>query len=172
MDVNPLSSKGISGQSSMMEYLLLSFFVLATIIVMIFFLTGWQFSQFNLENQKIQNTRVINLQDSFINSQIFVNENSVFDDAKLTSIQSFHYEACEDLAAIFGSDWYIEIQVLNPFDDCSGLCSASTYPCCGRWEICTDDSRTSVNRNLPVNVYRKSTEKTELAVLKVGVFTD
>jgi hypothetical protein len=157
-------------QSSIMEYLLLSLFILLVIIALVFFLTWWQSSQFGLEQQQLKNERIIVLMDRFINSPMFVKENSVFDDSRLMSVQSFRQEACTDLQKMFGADWFIEIEVLNSRPGCAGPCDASTYPCCGSWVICPQNKK-NVSMVLPVNVYRKAEDRTDLGLLRVGVYS-
>ena len=156
-------------QSSIMEYLLLSLFILLVIIALIFFLTWWQSSQFGLEQQQQKNERINVLMERFINSPLFVRENSVFDDSRLMAVQSFRQEACTGLQGLFGSEWFIEIEVLNPRPGCAGPCDASSYPCCGSWVICPQNIR-NVSRVLPVNVYRRAEDRTDLGLLRVGVY--
>jgi hypothetical protein len=157
-------------QTSIMEYLLLSFFILMVIIALIFFLSWWQASQFNLEQQGQIHQRVEVLLYRFINSPLFVKENSVFDDSKLLAIQSYSQNICKELTTLFGSDWFLEIEVLNPRPGCAGPCDAVNYPCCGSWTICPQGKR-NITRVLPVNVYRKIEDRTDLGVLRVGVYS-
>jgi len=167
--------KGIKGQSSIMEYLLLSLFILMVIIALIFFLTFWQTSTWSMEKQNLKTQRLDTLLNRFINSPLFVRENSVFDDSKLMAIRSLETRgACEDLEGLFGSDWFIEIEVLTPRTGCTGPCESAVmhYPCCGSWEICGQGSRPNTTRALPVNVYRKAEGRNDLAVLTVGVYND
>ena len=154
----------------MMEYLLMSLFILIVIIALIFFLTWWQSSQLGMEQQNQRNERVNALMTMFINSPLLVRENSVFDDSKLMAAQSLRQEACTDLEPLFGSDWFIEVEILNPRPGCAGPCDASSYPCCGSWNLCSQDLR-NVSMVLPVNVYRKYEDRTDLALLKVGVYS-
>jgi hypothetical protein len=157
-------------QSSIMEYLLLSFFILMVIIALIFFLTFWQSSQLSLEQQNLKSQRLDTLLNRFINSPLFVMENSVFDDSKLMAIQSLENKgACQDLEALFGSDWSIRVEVLTPRPGCAGPCTASSYPCCGSWEICTRGER-NITKVLPVNVYRKSEDRNDLGLMTVSIY--
>ena len=168
--------KGIKGQSSIMEYLLLSFFILMVIIALIFFLTFWQSSTWSLEKQNLKIQRLDTLLNRFINSPLFVRENSVFDDSKLMAIKSLESQgACEDLEGLFGSDWFLEIEVLTPRQGCAGPCESAVtdYPCCGSWVIiCGQGSKLNTTRALPVNVYRKAEDRNDLAVLTVGVYNE
>ncbi len=155
-----------------MEYLLLSFFVLVVIIAMIFFLSWWQFSQLGMEQKSIKNQRGTVLMDRFINSPIFTRENSVFDDSKLRAVQSFGQDACTDLWDIFGSEWFMEVEVLNPRPGCEGPCDSASYPCCASWDIvCGNSGDRNVSMVLPVNVYRKAEDRTDLGLLRTGVYS-
>lgn len=159
-------------QSSIMEYLLLSFFILMVIIALIFFLTFWQSSSLNLEKQNLKIQRLDTLLNRFINSPLFVKENSVFDDSKLMAIQSLGGQgACKDLEGLFGSNWFLKVEVLNPRPGCAGPCTASSHPCCDTWEICGRGGN-NVTRVLPANVYRKAENRNDLAVMTVGVYND
>ncbi len=161
----------MKAQSSIMEYLLLSVFILLMIMSLIFFLAWWQSSQFGLEQKKLKDQRVDVLMNRFINSPLFVTENSVFDDSKLQAIQSLRQDACQDLESMFGGDWFITIEVLNQHPgENIGECTASNYPDCGYWEMCGQGER-NVSRVLPVNVYRKAEDRNDLALLTVGVYS-
>ena len=140
------------------------------IIAIIFFLSWWQFSQFAMEQQDIKNQRIDVLMQRLIGSPLLVKENSVFDDSKLMAIDSFHSDACTDMKDIFGEDWFIEIEVLTPNPGCEGDCDSLNYPCCGHWEICGQGER-NVSRVLPVNVYRRVDGRTDLGLLRVGVYS-
>lgn len=170
-------ARGMKGQSSIMEYLLMSFFTLMVIIVLIFFLMWFQFNQYSMEQQKINLEKSDVLINRLVSSPLFVKENSVFDDARLMAIGSLGTGLCHDLERLFGSNWFLEIDILNPRPGCGGECTASSYPCCGYWEICpppyTDAELEGMEMNrrvLPVNVYRKAEDRTDLAVLRVGVY--
>jgi hypothetical protein len=154
----------------MMEYLLLSLFILLIIIVMVFFLSWWQFSQFGMEQQRMKNQRTEVLASRFINSPLFVTDNSVFDDSRLMGIQSLGLEYCSELEPFFGGEWFLRIDVLSPRPGCQGPCDASSYPCCGSWEICGQGKR-NITRVLPVNIFRHIEDRMDLGLLTVGVYS-
>jgi hypothetical protein len=159
----------------MMEYLLLSLFILIVIMTLIFFLTWWQSSTWNLEKQNLKTQRIETLLKAFIASPLFVRENSVFDDSRLMAIKSLEGQGiCEDLGAFFGSGWFLEIESLTPRAGCSGPCESSVtdYPCCSSWVICGQGSKINTTRVLPVNVYRRVDGRNDLGVLKVGVYNE
>ena len=155
-----------------MEYLLLSFFILLIIVALIFFFSWWQFSQLGMEERNIENQRIILLMDRLSNSPLLVKENSVFDDSKLQTFQGLANQGfCNDLEGIFGMDWYLEIEILNrpehP-DSCHGI---NYYPQCSSWSIvCGVWGERNVSLVLPVNVFRKLEGRTDLGLMRVGVY--
>jgi hypothetical protein len=157
------------GQSGIMEYLLLSFFVVFAILIVIFFLTWWQVSQLDLEKQTIKSNRAVSLLEKSASSQLMVARDSVFDDSKLMALQSLGARGCSLLHGQLGQEWFIAVQVLNPRPGCESGCDASSYPCCARWEIC-GTGKPNITRVLPVNVFRKAEERTDLGLLTVGVY--
>ncbi len=156
----------------MMEYILMSFFMLLVIIILIFFLGWFEFSQLGAEQEKLKLQRSDDLMRKFIASPILVQEDSVFDDARLMAVQSLGWDMCQEMQDYFGGNWFIEIEVLNPRPGCGGPCDASTYPCCGYWELCPPQQEPlEVNiRALPVNVYRQAEGRTDLGVIRVGAY--
>lgn len=153
-----------------MEYLLLSFFILMVILVMILFLTGWFFSQQGLEQQNIEKERALTMLERLTNSPLFVKENSVFDDSKLIAIQSLgETSACRDFQDLFGSGWFMELEVLSrPGGDCDW----SSYLNCGHWKlVCGRAGARNISYDLPVNIYRKVEDRTDLGSLKAGIYT-
>jgi hypothetical protein len=169
-DVKGMADKA---QTSMMEYLLLSFFILMVIIAMIFFLTFFQLSQLEMEKQSMNDQRLDSLLKRFMNSPVFVKQNSVFDDSKLMAIWSLQKSGiCNDLSGLFGDDWFIELEVLNQHPgENIGECNAMNYPDCGYWSICAHPG-ISISKVIPVNIYRKAQERTDLGLLKVGVYNE
>jgi hypothetical protein len=157
-------------QSSMMEYLLMSLFVLMVIIVLILFLSWWQLSQINMEERNIKNHEIISLMDQIGNSPVLAMSSMDFDDSRLTAVASLGNEACTDLRSMLGGDWYIEVDVLDPEPGCERPCDASSYPCCSSWSLCGRDAA-NVSMVMPANVYRKATGMTDLALLRVGVYS-
>jgi len=162
------------GQTGLMEYIIMTFFIVIVIVVLIFFLTGFQISQFS--SQKYQNTmdHALFLMKQTSSSPIFVKEEGVFDDAKLTALASLP-NLCGELRDRFGGEWFFEVRVLDNSDDV--LCTADSYPECNLWSFCTTE-KTFIAYDIPVNVYMNTKTKLEtdvlpgndLALLKVGVY--
>ncbi len=152
-------------QHSIMEYILLTFFIMVVIIAIIFFLTGWQISQTQLEQEKTKMDRAFWLAKSFLSSQYFVKDNSMFDDMKLRATVGV---GCEELEKVFGYEWFAEIRLL----DGSGItdrCTTSTDPYCTQWEFCKKNKNYTAY-TVPVNIYKVTEEKVYLGTLKVGVY--
>ena len=164
---------GAKGQSSIMEYLLMSFFMLLVIVVLIFFLGWWQFTQFHMEGQKSEFQRADSLVNRLISSPVLVRENSVFDDSSLTALKSLGTAGCREMDRLFGRGWSMEIEIIDPDPGCSGECDELSYPCCGYWSICPPESEpeSMMIRVLPVNVYRRPDGRTDLAVLRAGAYS-
>ena len=153
----------------MMEYLMMTFFVVFVIIILVFFLSWWQLTQIGMEEQNIRSTNTIALMDKISNSPIFVQENLVFDDSRLQAMQSLGFDACSDLQTMFGGNWFIELEIITPQVGCEAGCTASNYPCCSSWVLCPQDKR-NVSLVLPANVYRKAEHRVDLALFKAGVY--
>jgi hypothetical protein len=99
---------------------------------------------------------------------MFTNGDSMFDDAKLTSINAT--VTCEDLQGMLGKNWYVKITALDMGGE--KACRWNDYPDCNVWSICGyRSSRESLGQNFPVNVYRKSSDKVALGILYVEVYS-
>lgn len=150
----------IKGQSSIMEYLLLSFFVLLVIVALIFFFSWFQFSQLGMEQRNIENLRIGLLIDRFSNTPLLVRETAVFDNYKLHALDYLADRGfCTDLESMFGTDWYLEVEVLNRPGSWSIVCPA------------VSGGERNVSLVLPVNVYNVTDDRTDLALLRVGVYS-
>ncbi len=158
------------GQASIMEYIMLTFFILVVILGLLFFLSWWQFSQLGMEEHKVNTEKVFFTARYVSNSPYFVKENSVFDDAKLTAAMSMGKSLCTRMESVFGYNWFIRINVFE--GDTDVLCTWSSYPDCNYWEFCTDpkDDRKKTSRILPVNVYRKISEQNGIGTIEVGIY--
>jgi len=154
-------------QVSIMEYILLTFFILLVILGLLFFLSWWQFSQIGMEEHKVKMERILFLAQYVSNSPYLVKENSIFDDAKLTAIKSLGPGICKDFESVFGYNWFIKIKVFD--GDTEIPCTWSNYPNCNSWEFCTKDQK-NTSRMLPVNIYRKIPEENGIGIMEVGIY--
>jgi len=158
------------GQSEIMEYILMIVFIVAAIIGFMLFLTWWNITQIQAQGFKDREDRVVALAQNMMNDYMFANGDSVFDDAKLTSVAAAGI-GCDELSLIYGVDWYVNITALDmPMER---KCDWNGYPNCNYWSFCTyqehPESRSAYN--FPVNVYRKATNRMSLAVMHVEVYT-
>ncbi|UCC92121.1 MAG: hypothetical protein JSV39_02580 [Candidatus Aenigmatarchaeota archaeon] len=153
------------GQAQLMEYVLLSFFILLIIVVITLFLTGWQITTTGSEQRKVLYDRAEFLLRAFTNSP-YINKNtykegSMMEDSKLTSITS------EDLEILYGKGWFAEIESLEFRDDCN---EETPYPLCGKWSYCKKEGN-AITFEIPVNIYRKTTGEIDIGFLRVGLYT-
>lgn len=155
------------GQISMMEYILVTFFILMVIVGLLFFLSWYQFSQINMEEHKAKTERILFLAQYVSNSPYLVKENSVFDDSKLTALKSLGSSVCKDLEDVFGYNWYLKFYAFDADADVS--CTWGNYPECNSWEFCTKDQR-NMSRILPVNIYRKMSDENGIGTMEVGMY--
>ncbi len=152
------------GQAQLMEYVLLSFFILLIIVVITLFLTGWQITTTGSEQRKVLYDRAEFLLRAFTNSP-YINKNtykegSMMEDSKLTSV------TCRDLENLYGSGWFAEVESLEFNDECS----VDNYPLCGKWSYCKTGKR-NITFEIPVNIYRKTTGEIDIGFLRVGLYT-
>jgi hypothetical protein len=158
------------GQVSIMEYILLTFFILVIILALLLFLSWWQLSQIGMQEHNIQMDKVFFTARYVSSSPYFVKENSVFDDAKLTAIQSLGSSVCKDFERVLGYNWFIKVKIFEGDTDIP--CTWNNYPDCNIWEICTrvTDNEKTTSRILPVNVYRKISEENGVGIMEAGVY--
>jgi len=153
----------MKAQIHLMEYVLLSFFVLLIIVMITLFLTGWQMSTINSEQTRVTNAKAEFLLRAFANSP-YINKNtykegSMLEDSKLSSIN------CEDLQKIYGEEWFAQIETLEFTDECT----QDNYPSCGKWTFCKKEGDAIVFE-LPVNIYRTMTGEIDIGKLYVGLY--
>ncbi len=160
------------GQIQLMEQIITLFFIIIIIVFIIFFLTVWQVSRANVEKNRVEQRRAMNILKRMIVSEYLVKENSMFDDSKLTSM----LDRCEDLEKLFGENWFAEIKIINGKNDIP--CSPGVYDTnCNLWTYCKKKGNFT-SYILPVNVYRKVgwifrrgiVPKVYPAYIKVGVY--
>jgi hypothetical protein len=147
----------------MMEYVLLSFFVLLIIVVVTFFLTGWQISSSRSERRSVEYAKAEFILRTFANSP-YINKNtykegSMLEDSKLTSI------TCEELQTLYGTGWYAEVEAL----DFKETCTYENYPFCGNWSYCKEEGD-AMTFDIPVNIYRKMNGEVDAGFLRVGLY--
>ncbi len=152
------------GQANIMEYVLLIFFIFMILIIIMLFISGWQISSSESNKYELVLKRAMFLTKSFsispyINREGF-KEGSMFEDSKLMVLK------CEDLEKIFGKGWFATVSVLGSTMKCE---KDSDYPECGVWEYCKT-GKNSISYEVPVNIYRKISDRTDIGVLEVGIY--
>ncbi len=146
--MSSLPKPKLKGQMGMMEYIMLTFFIMVIVIVLIFFLGGWQMTQVEMEKIRGRSDKALALMKEVSASPLLVRSNQVFDDTKLMVTLE---RECSELEDIFGADIFFEVTVIG----CNVTCnSTEDYPGCCSWSFCKKEGRTTAY-DLPVNVYRK-----------------
>lgn len=152
------------GQAQLMEYVLLSFFIILIIVLTTLFLTGWQITSTQSEQRRVFYSKAEFLLRAFTNSP-YVNKNtykegSMLEDSKLTSI------TCEDLEKLYGAGWFAEVESLEFANECN---EETPYPLCGKWSYCKKEGD-AIIFEIPVNIYRKTTGEVDIGFLRVGMY--
>jgi hypothetical protein len=159
------------GQMGIMEYIMLTFMIMVVIVMLIFFLSGWQVSQAQIESSKARTAQVLSLTKSVLNSPLFARDDSMLDDVKLTALLG----KCQELKEVFPGDWFIEVE---GYGTVQTLCQSGSYdPGCNYWQFCKREGRFDAY-TLPVNIYRRAGEtmtagfisRTEIGKVTVGVY--
>jgi hypothetical protein len=159
-------------QASIMEYILMTFFLLVVIISMILFMGWWNVTQISIDQSKLAGSSALLLLQVLSNSEYIAEENSVLDDSRLTAIKAMQSEGvdfCSEFEPVFGRDSFFEVHVLDGNPEVE--CSFSSHPECNTWTFCKpDQSRSKTTYNIPVNVHRKISGRNDIAILYAGVY--
>ena len=149
----------------LMEYIILTFFIFIIVVVLIFFLVGFQITQFSLEKKGGELDRALFLAKTVSASPLFTKESGILDDSKLASLGP---NACQDMEKTFGRNWYFEITVI---DSPEVACNQLNYPNCNSWSFCSRPGN-SIAFDLPINIYRSVSGRTDIGILKAGVYVE
>jgi hypothetical protein len=161
--------KKLKAQASMIEHILMVFFIVVIIIALMIFLTNFQFSQMEMEKKKTWSERSLALGKKFMNSQFTAKKESMLEDAKLASLLGF---TCQELENIFGAGWFMEVKIF----DSSGMVipcrSPDSFSACNYWSLssCSAAGGKNVSYIFPVNIYRKMFERSDIGTIKTGVY--
>jgi hypothetical protein len=167
------SPAGRKGQSEIMEYMLMVVFIVASVIGIILFLTWWNVTQLDMKKTDNLDDKAEGLTQQLKADFMLTNTDSVFDDAKLTSLIPAGVK-CADLEKEFGSNWYAKIIALDM--DKETPCTWDNYPDCNTWSLCIKKARGDVStvwakQPFPVNVYRRASDRIAMGVLYVEVYS-
>ena len=165
------------GQMGIMEYIFLTFLIMVVIVVLMFFFTGWQVSQLQMEQTRTRVDAALTAAKKTLNTPFMAKDDSLFDDVKLTSLLDME---CSELEGIFGRRWFAEVCTGDCFD-CTGdciQCQGGMYdPDCNYWSYCKKEGEFDAYV-FPVNIQRKLSQvsergilgQTDLGTLKVGIY--
>lgn len=164
----------MDGQSGLMEYIFMIVFLAIVIIVFIFFLTGYQVTQFTSQQAQSSIDRSFSLMNFLSTSPLLVKEEGVFDDGKLTALASLE-NPCSLLEDRFGKNWFFTITILDGTE--SNTACSGPLATCNAWSFCERDAP-FVAFDIPTNVYRVTKTPlasdflpgNDLALLTVGVY--
>jgi hypothetical protein len=186
IDINGTETRNTKAQANIMEYVLMTFFIFVVVIALMFFLSMWQASESQLDTTKERLDNIGDIADFVLKSPYFIKGSSMvvdpmFDDSKLTAFKTAFgvdpgEEGCQRLENMFGPNWYFEVIVFEYNSDGSESeeveCDSVRYPDCNKWTICKDNSRESMKYVLPVNIYRKMEQRTDIGLLRIGAYAD
>ena len=159
-------------QASIMEYILMTFFLLVVILSMVMFMGWWNVTQISIDRNRLAGSNTLLLLQDLSGSGYLAVRDSVLDDSRLTAIklmQSQGSDFCREFRPVFGNDWFLEVEVLDgkPMKECD----FSSYPDCNYWAFCKPSAESEKTvYNMPVNVHRKMSGKDDLAILYAGVY--
>jgi hypothetical protein len=152
------------GQAHIMEYVLLSFFILMIIVLIVFFLTGWQIGTTRSRQSLLKEQRASFMMKAFSNSPLLnkegFREGGMLEDSRLTALD------CEDMEELMGRGWFAEVKIIDSLTECT----YENYPRCGVWTFCKTDNQGFIAYDIPVNVYRTLTKDVEIGILTVGFY--
>jgi len=158
-------------QASIMEYILMTFFLLVAIVSMVLFMGWWNVTQIAIDHNKLTGRNALMLLQDLSDSEYIALENSVLDDSRLTAIkmmESGGMDFCKDFDPVLGNSWFFEVRILD--NKPSVECSFSRHPDCNTWTFCKPDQASKTIYNIPVNVFRKISGKNDIAILYAGVY--
>jgi len=175
------NKKGISAsrkaQASMMEYIIMTFFMMIIIAFIIFMFLGIQFTSITSESSKQKTDRSLSLLKTLSSSQIFAvssqaEKNPVFSAKKLTAAV-LSEDFCEMAERLYGSSWTMELMIIGETGShATADCTSSNYGSCGIWSLCQPpgEAEEAIIREIPVNIYMENTGRTEAALMKVTTY--
>ena len=160
--------KGLKGQFGIMEYILLSVFLIAILVIGIFMLSGFENLKGRGETTKeLVNKQLISL-SILSHSDIFAEANRL-DDSKLQA--SIDEEGCRGLEKLIGQQACLEVEALLPSAKEDNECNPASYPDCNKWTICKEICAAKGFKiyTMPVNIHRKIQNRVDLGVITLKV---
>lgn len=177
------TEKGKKAQMGIMEYMLLTFFIMVVVVVLVLFISGWQISQVQMGQAQERTQRTLSLTRNILSSQMFAKEESMFDDSKLSALMVVEREqdVCEEFEEMFGTGWFLDVSTLGCDLNCTPANAINRYGECCRWEFCTPDTLEGYEVDIfsiPVNIYRKTgytlgssaLSRVDIGIARIGVY--
>ena len=166
--------KNKKAQASMMEYIIMTLFLVIIIVAIVVVFLGVQFMSINNEAAQQKSYRSMALLKTLSKTQIFtkdniLTENPVFYDKKLTAALGDDF--CIKLQKLFGISWSMDITIVDGMDVVE--CINGEYVNCNKWVFCNSLGNTithAITREVPINVYREDIKRTEAALMKVSTY--
>lgn len=166
-----------TGQANIMEYILLTFFIVLIIAVLMLFISGWLVSTSMSKQSDYEYRRALFLTKLIANSPELNREGypegAMLEDSKLTTI------TCEQVRKMFWPDIFMKIKIPGKNTDCTWASYVNDYSNCGLWYFCEYDkicgkwglcaaNKEKILFETPVNIYRKMSDKVDIGILTVG----
>lgn len=152
------------GQAHILEYVILGFFIVMIIVMIVFFIVGWQIGKTSSRQTALKEQKASFLLKAFSNSPLLnkegFKEGGMLEDSKLTVLD------CGDLEELLGKGVFAEVRVIDSTEECT----SENYPRCGSWSFCKTDNPQFLAYDVPVNIYRTLTRDVEIGILTVGFY--
>lgn len=156
------------GQVHMMEYIILTIFIIILMVAFMILMTVFQIGgmesegEENIYRQSLVITRFI-ISTSYLNNPRFP-DGSMLDDSKLTTAN------CTELRKVTGHNWFAFVTKPHEGDDI--ICNEENYPECNKWIICDkkEIKADTCVHEVPVNIYNKMTNKIDIGIATVGLY--
>jgi hypothetical protein len=161
--------KLMKAQFGIIEYIVISIFLVIIIAGVVIFLSYWQAAQIGLEKRTVLTEKVLSLTKEIFDHPALIKENVMFDDSKLD--RSKLEKICKNLEEKFDVEWFAEIkafEIVKTGEKFSFIDSMKMDLC----EKKDEEDKKFVAYDFPVNVYRKKEKVTQMGILKVGVYFD
>lgn len=166
------------GQFGMMEHLLLSVIILMIIVASMFFFFSFESTKKQGEAFKDDIHKII-LDSILLSKSPMLTKNSLmFDDSKLAGFTgAYQKDGCEQVKKLIGEACVTidKILIAEDKNDCDPANFAQTgRDECNSWTLCRETClrlQTTKNKalSIPVNIYRKISDRMDLGVLTVRI---
>ncbi|HLD56874.1 MAG TPA: hypothetical protein VJA47_01115 [archaeon] len=163
-------SKKLKGQFGIMEYILLSVFLIAILVIGMLMLSGFENLKAKGQTTKEIASRQLLSLGIFSHSNLFTKAENQLDDSKLQA--SIEEDGCDALEKLIGQQACLEVEALLPSVREENECNPATYPECNKWTVCKEVCTTKTGfriYTMPVNIFRKIQNRIDLGVITLKV---